>query len=516
MSVAQSRTYNAGDTGARSSHTITFSPATAGNWLVVMVSSGVPVTGTTGGYEQQKHVGSGFSMRLYTKKADGGESSFTASTSISTIKVHISMVEVIGPMELSGTLAKTGSGGTAFNDTMPRSGGVMVGGAALLSAGSYASISWPGQVDREWSMATPTTDGGSTTSWHVSSAAYETGISASYAFSGATIPGTFGFAAAVFFPEVPPDEQAPSMPGDLRLTKMTPTSVTVAWDASGDDTGVAGYTTYLNGVEKSSTSSRSATFSGLTPGVSVTISVDAYDYAGNRSEKAEITITPINDTTPPLTPVIRVTGLGAGKISVAWDTPFDQSAVTGYGVYLNGQKQGSDQTGRTRTFTGLTAGAVYTIGVDALDLLGNRSARGTRTVRAQADTSPPTMPGAVQVVATSKTAITLAWNASTDDNVGVTGYGLYLGGLRVAEIPSRVYTFTGLTPGVTYTVGVDATDELGNRTARTMLQATTLADLSGAAPPYEYVLYDWDSHLPIDSLPLQNVSFEVTLGGGGA
>ncbi|MBG0819019.1 fibronectin type III domain-containing protein [Planomonospora sp. ID82291] len=494
---------------------MSFSSATPGNWLVVFVSSGVPIGSTTSGYQQHEYVGSGFSLRMFIKEATGGESSFTVSTSQSTIKCHVSMVEVYGPMELSGTLARTSSGGSAFTDTLPRAGGVMVAGAALLSVGSFSTVSWPSQVDSQWSMETAATDGGSVPNWHISSVAYETGLSTSYSFPGASVSGTYGFAAAVFYPPEPPDDDPPSVPSNLRLTGMTPTSVTVAWDASSDNMGVSGYTTYLNGVERGSTSSQSATFSGLTPGVSVTVQVDAYDYKGNRSEKAELVVTPVNDTTPPLTPVVKVTGLAAGKITIGWDTPYDQSAVVAYGVYLNGQKQGGDQTGRTRTFSNLTAGALYTVSVDALDLLGNRSAKGTRTVRAQADTTPPTVPGNVSVVATSKTAITLAWTPSTDDNVGVTGYGLYLGAFRIAEVPSRVYTFTGLTPGVTYTVGVDAVDELGNRSSRVMLQATTLADLSGAAPPYEYVLYDWDSHLPLDSLPLQNVSFEITLGGGG-
>jgi hypothetical protein len=299
---------------------------------------------------------------------------------------------------------------------------------------------------------------------------------------------------------------------------MTPTSVSVAWDASTDDDWVAGYGVYVSGVKQGGDqTSRTRTLSELTSGVPVTIEVDAVDLSGNRSEKALLKVTPVNDTTPPLTPVVKVTELAAGKISVAWEEPYDQTAISGYGIYLNGSKQGGDQTGQTRTFTGLNPGGLYTVGVDAKDLLGNRSAIGTKAVRAQPDVQAPTMPGAVRVTAVTQTSVTVAWDASVDDNVGVDGYGLYVGVGRVAQVPasSQVFTFTQLTPGITYNLGVDGVDELGNRSNVAVAAATTVDDTTGAAPPYEYVLYDWALHEPIDSLPLQNVSFELALGGAG-
>ncbi|GAB2468453.1 hypothetical protein GCM10027187_40810 [Streptosporangium sandarakinum] len=499
-----------------SSHTVSFSPTSNGQRIVAFVFSYAGVNSVSAGYESHEWASNTIGVRLYSKVSSGGDSSFTVSLGNASDRLFIWIYVLEGAPVYHGSRSGVSTGSMSLSVTNIPDGCVMLGGfSQYVTNVDNGSANWPsgfssrGTAWRDW-----TESGVARRVWSSTSANEYVGSSVS--ISQALVSGNAGvsyaWAFGLFGP--PEDTEPPTVPANLRLTGMTPTSVTVAWDASSDNSGVAGYTTYLNGVEKTSTSGRTATFSGLTPGVSVTVQVDAYDSLGNRSEKAELVVTPINDTTPPLTPVIKVTALAAGRITVGWDTPYDQSVVVSYGVYLNGAKR-AEQAGRTYTFSGLTAGAVYTIGVDALDLLGNRSAKGTRTVRAQADTTPPTLPGSVQVVATSKTAITLAWNASTDDNVGVTGYGLYLGGLRIAEVPSRVYTFTGLTPGVAYTVGVDATDELGNRSNRVMLQATTLADLSGAAPPYEYVLYDWDSHLPLDSLPLQNVSFEVTLGGGG-
>jgi hypothetical protein len=48
--------------------------------------------------------------------------------------------------------------------------------------------------------------------------------------------------------------------------------------------------------------------------VPITIEVDAVDAAGNRSMKVSLGATPINDVTPPLTPVVKVTALGSGQV----------------------------------------------------------------------------------------------------------------------------------------------------------------------------------------------------------
>ena len=46
------------------------------------------------------------------------------------------------------------------------------------------------------------------------------------------------------------------------------------------------------------------------------------------------------------------------------------------------------------------------------------------------DTTPPTVPTGLVVTGTTTTSVALAWTASTD-NVGVTGYKIYRGGVQV-------------------------------------------------------------------------------------
>ena len=311
------------------------------------------------------------------------------------------------------------------------------------------------------------------------------------------------------------DGTPPTVPARVRLVAMTTTSLTVTWEPSTDTgTGLAGYGVYLNGIKVAEQTGRTYTFTDLVTDRQYVIEVDAVDKAGNRSSRAVLRATPKVDVTPPETPRIWVTRLDRGVIGIRWDEPADDSAVASYSVYLGNAKV-ADQTGQEYTFTGLNPGGVYLVGVEAIDLAGNRSQRGVRSIRAEPDTTPPTVPGNFRLVAVTQTSATVTWDASTDDNAGVASYRLYLGGNAIADITSQVYTITGLAPGIGYRLAVDAVDQVGNRSAKAQLSITTKPDTSGAAPPYEYVFVDWATHAPIDSLPLKGVTFELTLREGG-
>ena len=78
------------------------------------------------------------------------------------------------------------------------------------------------------------------------------------------------------------DREAPTAPANVHVMRATPSSVTVAWEASTDNVGVAGYYVYVNGqrVRRDGTS---YTAQGLECGSSVGVTVVAFDRAGNRS-----------------------------------------------------------------------------------------------------------------------------------------------------------------------------------------------------------------------------------------
>ena len=98
------------------------------------------------------------------------------------------------------------------------------------------------------------------------------------------------------------------------------------------------------------------------------------------------------------------------------------------------------------------------------------------------DTSPPTAPTNLSQTAVSDSTATLSWNASTDD-VGVTGYGLYVGGIRIDTTSQTSYAFSGLSCASNYTLGVDAYDAAGNRSPVSTLIVTTSACPAPPPPP---------------------------------
>jgi hypothetical protein len=102
-----------------------------------------------------------------------------------------------------------------------------------------------------------------------------------------------------------------------------------------------------------------------------------------------------------------------------------------------------------------------------------------------ADTTPPSPPGGFATSNVSQTGLTLAWTASTD-NVGVTGYDVYAGGLKAGTVSTTSYALTGLSCGTTYTFGVDAHDAAGNTSAAGTVTAQTSACSTGGTGFVKY------------------------------
>ena len=79
------------------------------------------------------------------------------------------------------------------------------------------------------------------------------------------------------------DQQAPTVPANLRSTGATADSVSLAWDASTDNVGVTGYDVTVNGAAATTAGGTTATVSGLSAGTAYSFSVRAHDAAGNPS-----------------------------------------------------------------------------------------------------------------------------------------------------------------------------------------------------------------------------------------
>jgi chitodextrinase len=326
--------------------------------------------------------------------------------------------------------------------------------------------------------------------------AYAFGVVARDAAGNSSAKGqlTASTSACSASPEPPPpassgDTTPPTQPTGLAPSNVTQTGLTLSWNASSDNVGVTGYDVYRNSTKVATVGATNAALTGLSCGTSYAFGVTARDAAGNASQQAQVTVptgscpTQPSDLTAPSQPGgLGIVGSTASSISLAWSASTDNVGVTGYRVYVDGTlKSTVTQTGTT--VSSLTCGTTYTLEVAAVDAAGNASSRASVTGSTPAcpDTQAPTAP--TNVVATSRTAtsIALSWGAS-DDNVGVVGYGTYQGGSQVGSTAGTTAIFSGLTCNTNYTLAVDASDAAGNRSAKATVMVATTA-CPDATPP---------------------------------
>ncbi|QHI38873.1 Extracellular ribonuclease [Kordia antarctica] len=91
------------------------------------------------------------------------------------------------------------------------------------------------------------------------------------------------------------------------------------------------------------------------------------------------------------------------------------------------------------------------------------------------DTQDPTVPMSVVVSNETGSSIDVSWAASTDD-IGVTGYDVYVDGVFDQTVSTTTATVTGLSPLTMYTFTVLAKDAAGNTSAQsTGVDGTTTA-----------------------------------------
>ncbi|MEU0572513.1 glycosyl hydrolase family 18 protein [Nonomuraea sp. NPDC005983] len=174
------------------------------------------------------------------------------------------------------------------------------------------------------------------------------------------------------------DTTAPSVPGNLRSTGVTSSSVSLAWNASTDNVGVTGYDVFRGGTLVTTVTGTSYTDSGLSASTSYTYAVRARDAAGNVSGNSNsVTATTSGggggDTTAPSVPGnLRSTGVTSSSVSLAWNASTDNVGVTGYDVFRGGTLV-TTVTGTSYTDSGLSASTSYTYAVRARDAAGNVS-----------------------------------------------------------------------------------------------------------------------------------------------
>ncbi|VFB02171.1 Extracellular ribonuclease precursor [Chryseobacterium taihuense] len=97
------------------------------------------------------------------------------------------------------------------------------------------------------------------------------------------------------------------------------------------------------------------------------------------------------------------------------------------------------------------------------------------------DTQAPTAPSNLIANNPTSSTISLSWTASTD-NVGVTGYAIYVNGVLHSTVTTTTATVSNLNPSTTYSFYIIAKDAAGNSSAQSNIATeTTLAGSGGGS-----------------------------------
>ncbi|MGH3043339.1 MAG: fibronectin type III domain-containing protein [Gaiellaceae bacterium] len=274
------------------------------------------------------------------------------------------------------------------------------------------------------------------------------------------------------------DSKPPTKPGNLRVTAKTLTSVSMAWNASTDNSGNFSYRVRLWGDSTVVTlpkTQTSYTWTGLRPGVQYYFWVEAVDGSGNKSTSDLLVVETVRDTTPPSPPGdLSVGTVTASEVSLSWDASTDNSGIIDlYQVAVSPAAGNVVFTGPTSaTVVGLAPQTTYTFTVRARDAGWNFSQPSnavSATTEASTDTTPPTAPTGLQIGHSHSCEIVVRWTQSTDneDPQSAIRYELFDNGILDPNFAFVIgtgrwtsYGFEGSNTWVLYAI-----DSAGNRSA---------------------------------------------------
>jgi chitodextrinase len=271
------------------------------------------------------------------------------------------------------------------------------------------------------------------------------------------------------------DRTPPTTPTNLRVTSLSQKSVTLAWDASTDNSGSVSYTVSKDGQSFTVPQGRTTyTIDWLSPGRTYSFYVTASDKSLNQSGKSNtVTVTTPRDTTAPTAPQLSGTVRGPSQVSLTWTQSTDDFATfVGYRIFANGAPVTEHVNWwgeRTVVLRHLTSATSYTFTVQASDSNGNTATSNAVTLMTEAtsDVTPPSAPTNVRIVADQGCGeVWVGWNQSTDDidPQSAIEYEIYVNGvlspLPVAAGIDRDFVYATAHGDNTFTV--KAVDRAGN------------------------------------------------------
>ncbi|MFC1510613.1 LamG-like jellyroll fold domain-containing protein [Candidatus Omnitrophota bacterium] len=349
----------------------------------------------------------------------------------------------------------------------------------------------------------------------------------------------------------PEDTQPPSIPANLKANRLfvSPSSITLLWDASTDNVEVSEYKVYrkdfVNGQAELMGTTKELRYQDVdasTTQISV-YWVSAVDVAGNESARATVTLHVPDVESPSLVTNVTAAAVSSTEIELSWTAATDNVGVTKYLIWRfdyttesfpQGEGLGYVQETTFRD-AGLNPGSLYGYSIWAYDEDGNYSAylppkmvdtppastcgdavcseNETCTTCAEdccvvepEPTGPDTeLPGRVRnvtLVALTPNEVEITWTPATD-NVGVVGYRLYR--MIPNEPPSEIigtteelsYHDVGVEPNTEYFYAICAYDAAGNEANEPIYTVTTKEELD-IQPPSKPSMVDTEVISPTE------------------
>jgi chitodextrinase len=278
-------------------------------------------------------------------------------------------------------------------------------------------------------------------------------------------------------PPPPPsgDKTPPTAPTNLRATSLGHKRVTLAWNASTDNSGSVTYSVNKDGqgftVPQGLTT---YTIDWLSPGRTYTFYVVARDKSLNQSPPSNtVTVTTPPDTTPPSAPALSGTVRGPSQVSLTWTRSTDDlSEFVGYRVFADGVQVTQHVNWYAETqvvLRHLAPATTYRFTIQALDSGGNTATSNAVTLSTAAtnDVTPPSAPTNVRVTGGfGCPEFFVGWAQSSDDTdpQHLIEYELYVNGV-LSPLPVSAgigEDFVYATDVGANTFTVKAVDQAGN------------------------------------------------------
>jgi len=271
------------------------------------------------------------------------------------------------------------------------------------------------------------------------------------------------------------DRTPPTTPSNLRITSSTDSRVSLAWNASTDNSGNFWYCVQRgsSGCFRVNPPQTTFTLSRLAPNQTHTFSVYAVDAAGNRSGNSNTVsyTTPPDTTAPSPAPQLTATEVHPTRVSLAWTASVDDVSQVYYSLFLNGSQYFGGEIGvRARTILDLVPATTYSFRIEASDVYGNsvQSNLLTVTTPAATDTEAPTVPANLRLSPESAPPeIWLDWDQSTDnvDPQSQILYDVFINGQLDHAALGRGDTITYCVAPGPNVIAIRAVDATGNTSA---------------------------------------------------